>query len=245
MSDTLMGCDAFEARLAEYLEGELDFAARRAMERHAAGCAQCTSLVADLERIRRDASALGPLAPSRDLWPEISARIEAPVVPLASRPAAAAAKRRWTASWMAAAAAVLVAATAGVTYSIVKRQNGQVPQVATAPTGGATAPTGKATGPGGPAAVQPVANKLQSAEVTYDREIDQLARILDERRGQLDTGTVRVIEKNLHVIDQAIADSRAALVRDPKSHFLNEQLNKTLDRKVELLRTIALLPSGT
>lgn len=56
---------------------------------------------------------------------------------------------------------------------------------------------------------------------------------------------MRVIEHNLAIIDAAIAQSRAALAKDPASGFLNDQLNSALDQKVELLRTVALLPAHT
>jgi hypothetical protein len=56
---------------------------------------------------------------------------------------------------------------------------------------------------------------------------------------------VKIIEKNLLVIDKAIAESRAALAKDPHSRFLNEQLTRVLDQKVGLLRTAALLPART
>jgi len=46
-------------------------------------------------------------------------------------------------------------------------------------------------------------------------------------------------------IDAAVKQSRAALAKDPKSGFLTDQLNNALDKKVELLRTVALLPSST
>jgi hypothetical protein len=78
--------------------------------------------------------------------------------------------------------------------------------------------------------------------MVYGREIARLWRIVDERRAQLDTGTVGVLERNLNIIDQAIRESRAALARDPASAFLNEQLNNVLEQKVELLRAAALLP---
>jgi hypothetical protein len=79
----------------------------------------------------------------------------------------------------------------------------------------------------------------------YDREIGALAAILQQRRSQLDTSTVRVIEHNLAIIDAAIAQSRAALAKDPASGFLNDQLNSALDQKVEQLRPVALLPAHT
>jgi hypothetical protein len=83
---------------------------------------------------------------------------------------------------------------------------------------------------------------VQAIESVYGREIARLRRIVDERRGQLDTATVHVLERNLGVIDRAIAESRAALAKDPASVFLNDQLNSVLEQKIELLRAAALLP---
>lgn len=82
-----------------------------------------------------------------------------------------------------------------------------------------------------------------SAELAYDREIQQLKGLLEARRAELDPSTVAVVERNLNVIDDAIRQSREALQRDPASRFLNDQLNSALDKKVELLRAAAMLPS--
>jgi hypothetical protein len=83
------------------------------------------------------------------------------------------------------------------------------------------------------------------ARDTYDREIAKLRRVLELRRGDLDTSTVRVVTQSMKVIDEAIAQSKAALAKDPASGFLNQQLNNALDQKLELLRTAALLPART
>ena len=102
-----------------------------------------------------------------------------------------------------------------------------------------------------------------SSEQLYDREIAHLQTIVRERHSLLDTATIAVIQRNLAIIDSAIAQSRAALAAelakqhnrridvhcdetdDPNSRFLNEQLNSVLGQKVELLRTAALLPART
>ena len=85
----------------------------------------------------------------------------------------------------------------------------------------------------------------KSPEVVYGREIDILQKILTSRRTQLDSATVAIIERNLSIIDAAIAQSKAALARDPASRLLSDQLTHALDKKVELLRTAALLPLNT
>ncbi len=84
-----------------------------------------------------------------------------------------------------------------------------------------------------------------TADVVYGREIEMLQIIVKERKTQLDSSTVAVIQKNLEIIDAAIAQSRAALARDPASRMLNQQLTHALDKKVELLRTAAMLPVST
>ncbi|MDB4886594.1 MAG: hypothetical protein JWN79_2032, partial [Gemmatimonadetes bacterium] len=86
---------------------------------------------------------------------------------------------------------------------------------------------------------------LHEVEPVYDREIAKLRGIVRERRAQLDPRTIAVLEQSVAVIDSAIAQSRAALARDPASGFLATQLNHSLEKKVELLRTAALLPART
>jgi hypothetical protein len=86
---------------------------------------------------------------------------------------------------------------------------------------------------------------MDAADPVFASEISKLRRIVRDRRDQLDPKTVAVLEQSIAVIDSAIAQSRAALAKDPASGFLATQLNHSLEKKVELLRTAALLPSRT
>ncbi len=90
--------------------------------------------------------------------------------------------------------------------------------------------------------LQPVST---SSEIAIADEIDNLQRLLTERRSQLEPETVKVVEENLAIIDAAVAQARAAVARDPASGFLNERLENALHKKVQLLRTVALLRSST
>ena len=83
------------------------------------------------------------------------------------------------------------------------------------------------------------------SDLVYGKEIDMLQKIVSERRTELDSSTVAIIEKNLKIIDAAIEQSRAALVKDPASRMLDQQLTHALDKKVELLRTAAMLHAST
>ncbi|HMI55782.1 MAG TPA: zf-HC2 domain-containing protein, partial [Gemmatimonadaceae bacterium] len=83
------------------------------------------------------------------------------------------------------------------------------------------------------------------SDLVYGKEIEMLQAIVSRREIQLDSATVSIIKKNLEIIDAAIEQSRAALARDPASRLLGEQLTHALDKKVELLRTAAMLPAST
>ena len=117
MTNSKMTCEAFDAAFPDYLEGTLDDSARASVERHLSECLRCSALVRDLENIRKNASMLPDLVPSRDLWQGIEARIAAPVIPLAARPE----RQRRFSPWMGIAAAALVVSTAGITYTLTSR----------------------------------------------------------------------------------------------------------------------------
>jgi hypothetical protein len=262
----LIICEQLEKQLSDWLDQDVDSETRIALERHAASCATCGPLVADLVAIRRQAAAMPELVPSRDLWPDIEARIQAPVITLAPRHAAGSTPRAW---WMGAVAAGLVAVTAGVTYFLTVSVTPNPPVVATGPAvdqpdtlepaivspagtlaseterSSARVPSGQGAArlsglPSGPART-PADVPEEASE--YARDVAQLRALVAERRSELDSATVAVLERNLELIDRAIAESRAALQRDPASEFLADQLARAMTKKVAILRTVALLPA--
>lgn len=276
-TEPTMTCDQLADVLAQFLEHEVDESTRGRVEAHAASCLECGALVGDLRKLRVDAANLPTLAPSRDLWAGIAARIETPVVEIVPRRGvverfadetvdrSVASRRRLSPMWAGLAAAGIVAITAAVTHELTKRtivvSAPVTATVAAAPVEAPDAspvaaplpssiPVARSTPAPADSTVQRsnapsgtlVANK-PSAEETYDREIKRLRAIVAARRSALDTTTIRVIDHNLKVIDDAIAQCRAALARDPASRFLLESLNDALDTKVHLLRTAAMLPS--
>jgi anti-sigma factor RsiW len=223
--------------LSAYFEGDLGLAERRAVDVHLRSCLRCAKIVRDIEGIRSDAASLPEMEPSRDLWAGIAARIEAPVIELAARQAGVAVPRRRT--WqMAAAAVVLMAVSSGVTYLAIGSGQRAAGSVETAATPGVVTPSAPRSG-------SPVlVSEPLPPEQQYDLEIGRLRAILDERRGDLDSATVSAVEKSLKAIDQAILDARQALATNASSQFLNEQLNKALEKKLGVLRRVALLPVG-
>jgi hypothetical protein len=117
--------------------------------------------------------------------------------------------------------------------------------------GSAAPATAPATAPIGQQAVAAArlastsAAQRPGADEVYGREIARLHAVIAQRSSGLDTATINVIERNLKVIDDAIAQCRVALARDPASRYLSQSLNNALETKVELLRTAAQLPAHT
>ncbi len=228
--------DAWTDRLSEYVDGELDPAERAALEVHLQLCAGCAGTVGELRAVLLRAGALGAIAPDTDLWPAIEARIAAPrkarVFDLNDRPGRDAARaagpgarqpRRWsfTLPQLAAAAALIVMLSSVTMWTVLSRR-----PAAVAPT------SGPSVAPPSAAVVQPAGFEA----TRYDAAIADLERVLDERRGELDPATVRVVEQNLLIIDQATAQARRALAADPANRYLNGHLATQLMRKLTLLR---------
>jgi anti-sigma factor RsiW len=259
-----LDCDGFADALADYLEGDATDGVRSAVEAHASSCAACQQLLTDLNAVRVDAAALPELVPSRDLWSGIAERIDARIIPMETPRVAPTVTRR---TWLrpAVAAAALVLFTAGVTHYLTRvsllapdarlvASAAPVTEPATAvaePTATiVSTSTERPTTPRAETRTSSPIARLASAEVVMDAadpvfagEITKLRKIVRERRSQLDPKTVAVLEQSIAVIDSAIAQSRAALAKDPASGFLATQLNHSLEKKVELLRTAALLPT--
>ena len=83
------------------------------------------------------------------------------------------------------------------------------------------------------------------ADAQYDAAVADLEKALRAGRGRLDKGTIDIVEHNLQIIDQAIAQAREALVADPANTYLSGHLVEARRRKLDLLRRAAALTSET
>jgi anti-sigma factor RsiW len=204
-----------DERLSAYLDGELEGTELSAAESHLAACAACRADLEGLTRVAKRAASLDDRPPEHDLWSGIQSRIATPgtsdVVPLSSRRRVA-----FTMPQLAAAAVLLMAISAGAGFLMQHpvSQSAQQPFDA-------------------PPRMVAVGNPVMAS---YDSAITGMQQMLASRRGSLDTSTVRVVEQSLTVIDLAIKQAREALSRDPGNMYLNGQLQRTLGRKLEVLR---------
>lgn len=220
-----MTTDIWTDRLSEYVDGELTASEVTAVEEHLKGCAACRDIVHDLRAVARRAASLPEDVPAHDLWPAIGRAIGAETPVLVLRP-----RRAWLGTLpRLAAAAVLVAVLSGGSVWLAMRRSTSVTPVAVAPAPAAFV---------GPARLTPASMR---AERTYDAAVADLRAVLDSGRGRLDSTTVRVLERNLAIVDSAVADARRAVAADPNSVYLNTYLARTMRQKLDLLREAARL----
>ena len=227
-----MSCNDYREAIAEFVDGSLDAAAERDLERHVANCADCRALVADLKSIQAAAFTLERHQPPAHAWAAIRERI-------AAEPSADARGRvlNWPRTrtawgvWMAAAAALLIVTTAGIVSILNEPAPAHPTDVEATSAPGDDTPTAAS-----------IAAELTAAEEHYDKAIRGLEQIARSQSNELDPQTAAVLQKNLQVIDQAISDSRAALNQQPTSTDAQDSLFDAMRMKVAVLQqTVELI----
>lgn len=240
-----MQCPQYRESIHEFVDGTIGPIRSAELERHLDTCADCRALVEDLRVIQETAASLDPLEPPDGVWLQIAGRlrqegrVSAPPVSVPS------ASRRH-AALLAIAAALVLAVGASVLLMLPRfRANTATARLAVPP-----AVTAPAAGQGNATrevAVESVEEEFKLAEQHYQNAIAKLeqAAKLDQPAANsttLDAQTAAMLQKNLQVIDQAIAESRAALRAEPQSAPARDSLFDALRRKVALLQdTIALM----
>jgi len=216
-------------RLSDYLDGELSGQDQRAVAAHVAGCAECARTLDELRTVAEQARALAPVAPSADLWRAVADRIASPE---GTRPIVGnfGGRRRLSFTWPELVAASLLLVLVSGWAALRLTTNRPQPSRATLevrPDAGA---------PGQPLANAPDAVPASFDDTEYDAAVADLQRALQGGRGQLDPATVKIVEDNIAIIDQAVEDARRALGKDPANPDLNGYLLQTRRRKLDLLR---------
>jgi anti-sigma factor RsiW len=232
-------------RLSDYLDGELSAEEQQAVEAHLRACAPCAAVLDDLKRVVARAATVAARPPDADVWAGIAARINAGsasapgrVMPFAPREAR---RVTFTLPQLAAAAALLIAVSGGLAWNAAERIGAADSPVSvaqplqTADANGASAAT--ATGAAEFARVENVG----LADAQYDAAVADLEKALQAGRGRLDASTIAIVEHNLQIIDQAIAQARDALAADPANAYLSGHLVEARRRKLDLLRRAAAL----
>src|SRR5687767_10541934 len=114
-----MKCEDLNPALVDLVDGRLDGAGQRDVERHLEGCGNCRALVEDLRTIRAAAFMLDRREPKAETWSRVQAAIAAEPAPkgrlldMGSRRLGGSGRTNW-AVWLGAAAALILATTIGL-----------------------------------------------------------------------------------------------------------------------------------
>ncbi|MGH9408834.1 MAG: anti-sigma factor family protein [Vicinamibacterales bacterium] len=231
-----MACAQYLSSIHDLVDVTIGSIRRAELELHLDQCDECRALVADLDRIR-DAAADLPLVAAPDrVWLQLAGRLRqegrihdtATVAP------------RYTARvWLAAAAAVIIAVGASM-YLVMPRLHLGA-RTALAPVAASVAQ--KAAGnAAGPASVESAQSEVDQAQMQFENAITDLEKVTKANQKALDPTTAATIDKNLNIIDQAIAENRAAVRTEPTSVAARSTLFDALRQKVALLQdTLTLI----
>lgn len=206
--------DLWTTRLSDYLDGELSEHESSVVAQHAAECAECRGVLAELREVVSRARTVTDREPEHDLWPRVAWQIRA--------------KRRFsfTLPQLVAASLALMLLSGGMVW--LARLGGDRTDI----------PVIDASGPDPDSRLVAPA---RFAVTYYDDAIVDLQETLAEERDKLDPETVRVLEANLRSIDAAIEQCRLALANDPMNPYLSEHLVAAKKRKLGLLRRAAAM----
>ena len=203
-------------------DGTMDDDRRALLDIHLASCWNCKADVAHLSKamgaLRRVSE---PSAPLDDLWPTIHDRIEsAKVVSLGTQPEAVPAvpapQRRISWLWLAPAG---VAAAVVIALFALPGNHAKPDQQAAA-----VADTGTTL------------VSVVDSSYAYEREAQALLDKLELQRALLRPDAAVALDRDLKVVDVAIAELKDAVARDPANPALRQLLAASYRQKVDLLK---------
>jgi hypothetical protein len=214
-----MKCIDAMASLDDLAEGGLSESRRIEVERHIESCRGCRAesdrakaLFALVDGLPRD------IAPPHDPWTAIKGRIEH------EKPGRAG--MRGALPYLAAAAALVL----GLSGSLLlpgapwRSENGRLAYRAR--------PI--------PASFREYPDLAQS-QATFEAARAELYAALDARKGSFSKETMKVLEKNLGIIDDAVSEIRGALEKDPGNDTLSSFLIAAYENEIRVLSQAASL----
>ena len=228
-----MNHERYRDAIQELADGTLGPLRRAELQQHLDACPACRALADDMRRIRELAQSVERPAPPDRVWLQVAGRLRQEGRIAASTPAAAA-SRRFMPLAIAASLLLIVGASLYVLYPRQPPAPAQQDAHATSPQPGGNAAQ--------PDAVQGVEAQFRLAEQHLQIGIAKLEEAVKSESAAIDPQTATLLQRNLQVIDQAIAESRAALRSEPQSTRARDSLFEALRKKVTVLQeTIALM----
>ncbi len=229
----MMNDDTYE-KLDDYLDGLLPEDERRTLEAALAASDELRAELAALRTLRDETAALPrEIAPERDLWPEIAARLagsreDATGTVVTFRRPGRAIRRSSTWSYLIAAAAILLF----MLGAPVMLDRSHAPEAVPAD------PLADAPG-------LPDDAEFKRVAAQYIEARNQLATLLAQRRNDIAPETLAVVEENLSVIASAVSEIEMALAKEPQSRELERMLYAVYRSEVDLLQQAIQLADGS
>jgi anti-sigma factor RsiW len=220
-------CDRYLNAIHELVDGTLGPIRRAELELHLETCDGCRALADDLKAIAASARSLEVMVPPDRVWQSISAQLRAD-----GRITGASGSRGHRNMALFAIAAALIVAV-GASLLLLNRPDPR----AAAPAAQTAAADGNAA-PDVPVQMDNVATELARTEMHFQNAIEQATKTVDG----VDPATAAVLQKNLLVVNEAIAESRKALEANPQNASAQQSLYDVLKKKIQFLQdTIALM----
>lgn len=203
----MIDCDRCSARLDAFLDDQLPPAEREELVAHLDVCPECRAEEAALRSILAEAQGLPrSVQPARDLWAGIASRLPA-APPSTSTTTERHDVRRARPSWL-----VWGRLAAAIGLVLFGAALGTVWARRTAPP------------------------DFVAAQARYTTETGDLARRLAANPGSIPPAARAAVERNLTIIDHAIAEAEAALRSDPGNTPLEQMLVARYEQRLALLR---------
>jgi hypothetical protein len=224
-----MQCSRSRDAIQELVDGTLGPIRAAELEQHLETCPSCRALADDLRRVGDVASTLEVQAPPDHVWLQIAGRLrQEGRVHDRPQPLRSAGQHY---AWLAIAAALLLAVGASLMV-VVSRMGSTAPQQPGAAAGNA----------GVTDSVQSGVEDLRKAEQLLQSGLAKLKEGMGSDTQALPVAAATTLDNNLQILDQAIAESSAALQQEPQNVAARSSLFDALQRKISLLQdTISLM----
>jgi hypothetical protein len=227
-----MNCQDSQEKLNDYIDDFLPDDLRDELAAHLEQCPKCREDLEHLQTLVKRTQALPTsIMPEHDLWPVIEDRMTKEE----TSPAFLNRLRTrtvWSMRNLAAAAIILVMVFSAtlITISIRDKHDSRLP--ALSDKSSAIAP------------VSMIQADYSSAEAEYIRATQKLQEVLDSRRQDLSPQTCQVMDRNIKIINEAIAEIKRALGNDPGNRQLNTLLMASYQNRIELMHWAAKLSAS-
>jgi anti-sigma factor RsiW len=210
-------------RLSAFVDGELAPGEAAAVRAHAAGCATCTSAIAQLRALVANTRALDVPEPPPTLWPSIEGELER--------------RERFAwlriSPWRTFGVGALAGAVAVVLVLVA------LPAIRPAQSGPPAAPPGAEMAAAQAAQVDPLLHEAEAefaqAAAAYERSIAKLRTLLAREEARWSPQEQSRMAERIARLDDAIARSRELASRTPGDSAGNEQLFAAYQQKIAFL----------